>query len=383
MSVKAIVQDNYISGVANGKPFSLNSSHPTFAAMKRAIERKNWTRVPKLISLADQILSSRNGAVTLKNGVVYYHGRAVHSSLTARIIEASKRGEKVSHFLKFLDNLYQNPDQRAVNELYDWLVRNKMPITDRGCFAAYKVVDSNFRDKHTGKFDNSVGAVPMMPRKDVDPVRERECSQGLHFCSLEYVRHFYGQGDHLMGVEVNPKDVVSIPRDYNYSKGRAWRYEVVLEIADADPVINGKADAAVFQTSVLPLEADRKKLLAKVLAHPTIKRAITRRKIKVRNLRKGTLGRLTKLYAGLPVIEVPPQSKLDANPIKVAREAASLTVVELAAEMDIAPKAVHDVERFAKVGQKKVDIFVAAIKSLADRKAVGLAESAPEAAVTA
>jgi hypothetical protein len=43
-------------------------------------------------------------------------------------------------------------------------------------------------------------------------------------------------------VKINPRDVVSIPTDYNDSKGRACRYEVVDEI-DKD-----KADEAFAKT---------------------------------------------------------------------------------------------------------------------------------------
>jgi hypothetical protein len=34
-----------------------------------------------------------------------------------------------------------------------------------------------------------------------------------------------------MIVKINPADVVSIPSDYDNTKGRTWRYEVVGEIA--------------------------------------------------------------------------------------------------------------------------------------------------------
>jgi hypothetical protein len=33
-----------------------------------------------------------------------------------------------------------------------------------------------------------------------------------------------------MILKINPRDVVSIPNDYGYSKGRACRYEIVGEL---------------------------------------------------------------------------------------------------------------------------------------------------------
>jgi hypothetical protein len=366
-----VLQDKYLSVIVDGKPFSLNASHPTFSAMKRAIERKQWNRLPKLVTLAERLMATKGGAVTIKNGNVYYHGRVIHSTLTTRIIQMVKEGKKVAPMLKFMDNLYQNPSQDCINELYEFLRHNKLPITDDGCFMAYKIVDKNYKDCHSHSVDNQVGAVPIMPRKNVDGDRRTLCSNGYHFCSLAYLSSSF-PGAFIMGIKINPKDVVSIPEMVE-GKGRTWRYEVVMELADRDPVSVTK-DAPIYLTSVLPVEADRKKLLAKVLAHPIIKRAIAKRKLKVANLRKGTLGRLTKLYAKLPLLNAPLPSKLEQNPIQVARVQAGLSIGDVAKELGVPSKLVYDAERFSKVGQAKADKFIEAIqKALERRNRIGAA----------
>ena len=378
-SQRFVLQDKYLSVVVNGKPFSLNASHPTFTAMKRAIEQKKWDRIPKLVTLAEKIASGGNGSVAVKNGNVYYKGRVVNTSLTHRILQMVKEGIKIGAMLKFMDNLYQNPSQETISELYDFLNRYKLPITDDGCFMAYKNVNGRYFDNYSNAFDNNVGNVLVMARKDTDTSRRHLCSSGFHFCSLAYLQGFGGSGDHIMGIKINPKDVVSIP-EMDAGKGRTWRYEVVLELADRNPV-SVSTDAPIYLTSVLPVERDRKRLLVKVLAHPTIKRAISKRKLKIKNLRKGTLGRLTKLYASLPSIEAPQPSKLDENPIKVARVQAGLTIGEVAEEMDIASKIVYDAERFSKVGQAKTDEFIRAILAVQARKRANPKALRAEAAV--
>jgi hypothetical protein len=85
-----------------------------------------------------------------------------------------------------------------------------------------------------------------MPRNLVDARRDNVCSQGLHFCSKDYLDS-YGtsnrDADRCMLVKINPADVVSIPSDYNNAKGRVWTYEVVGEMADAQwREILGKKD---------------------------------------------------------------------------------------------------------------------------------------------
>ena len=93
--------------------------------------------------------------------------------------------------------------------------------------------------------DNEVAALPLvagqvtvdiedgvtvvtMERNAVDDDKDRTCSSGLHFCSKDYLGHF--GGERIMILKINPRDVVSIPSDYNDSKGRACRYEVIGEL---------------------------------------------------------------------------------------------------------------------------------------------------------
>jgi hypothetical protein len=57
---------------------------------------------------------------------------------------------------------------------------------------------------------------------------------------MSYLNHFGGARTVI--VKVNPRDVVSIPSDYNGAKGRTCRYEVIGELG-VDP-------AAAFDKSV-------------------------------------------------------------------------------------------------------------------------------------
>jgi hypothetical protein len=127
-----------------------------------------------------------------------------------------------------MENLMANPSYRAVNELYGFLEKNNLPITSDGHFLAYKKVREDYKDCHSGTFDNSVGKVVEMERNQVNDNKEQTCSAGLHFCSEGYLRHF--GGERVMILKINPRDVVSIPTDYNDSKGRCCRYEVIGEV---------------------------------------------------------------------------------------------------------------------------------------------------------
>jgi hypothetical protein len=127
----------------------------------------------------------------------------------------------------------QNPSKRAVDELYDFLEVGELPITEDGHFLAFKNVKSDYKDIHSGTYDNSVGSTCEMLRNKVDEDKDRTCSYGLHFCSIAYLPHFSdSNGGHTMIVKINPKDVVAIPSDYNNTKGRTCKYVVVGEYTD-------------------------------------------------------------------------------------------------------------------------------------------------------
>lgn len=80
-------------------------------------------------------------------------------------------------------------------------------------------------DNRTRKVSNNIGNVVSMPRWMVDADKKVTCSQGLHVGAWNYVTSF--MGDTIIKVRVNPRDVVSVPDDYNDMKMRACRYEVV------------------------------------------------------------------------------------------------------------------------------------------------------------
>jgi hypothetical protein len=236
MSYPYIIQGNNITVVIGNKPHTVGKSHITYNRLLNAIKAEDWETVENVINPKDVVLEFGKGNVTIKGETVFWKDRELHSALTKRMVAMIQDGFSVEPLVAFMDNLMENPSKRAVDELYGFLETNNLPITPDGHFLAYKKVKFDYTDCHTGTMDNSVGKVVEMERNAVDDNKERTCSEGLHFCSREYLNHF--GGDRLVIVKVNPRDVVSIPVDYNNSKGRTCRYTVVDEI-DKD-----KADEA-------------------------------------------------------------------------------------------------------------------------------------------
>lgn len=222
----------------DGKMKPVDTAHGNYDAIKNAIIACQWDIIPNLINIKEQVesaiqASATAGKVTIENGEVFYNNKAIHNTLTERIIDMVRQGFDIGYMVKFLENLMKNPSYRAVNELYGFLESGAIPITENGTFLAYKKIRNDWTDIHSGTFDNSIGAVCEMPRNMVDEDSSRTCSAGLHVCSYDYLAHFSRDNDDRVVIcEINPADVVSIPADYNNTKMRVCKYTVIGEVED-------------------------------------------------------------------------------------------------------------------------------------------------------
>lgn len=192
----------------------------------QALKDKNYDLLPSLISDAQKVADFSNGLFVLKDGQVLINNEPVHSVLAEKILEFAKEGLPYEPLVKFAKNVNLNPSYRAQTDLFAFLDKNNHPITEDGNFIAYKKVKDDFKDVHSGTIDNSPGKVVSMPRNKVNEDPDQTCSFGLHAANFDYASNFYGGGK-MIELEINPKDVVAIPVDYNQSKMRVCEYKVL------------------------------------------------------------------------------------------------------------------------------------------------------------
>lgn len=245
----------------DGRVTNIDSSHKNWEKILDGIrELQRETRADplspavaelhdKLSELADAgnakgINAAGHGRVVVKQGVVYYDDEPIRSAITDRIIWGLSEGFDMLPYMRFLDNAMDNPSARAVDEMYGFMEKHNMGITDDGYILGYKKIRENFTDIWSGKFDNSPGQTIKMRRNQVDDNPTRTCSKGLHFCSMAYLPHFgSGPGHRIIIVKVNPRDIVSVPLDYNHAKVRCCEYTVLSEYTgdDKDDLLGSKA----------------------------------------------------------------------------------------------------------------------------------------------
>ncbi len=228
MSYPFIIQGSNLTVVIDGNPHTISNTHVTFEKVKEAIKAGDWDKVKDIIEPKKVVLNYGQGNLSIQGETLYWKGKPWHNAMATRMIQMLQDGFPIEPMVNFMNNLMCNPSNRSVQELYGFLEKNNLPITPDGCFLAYKKVRADYKDVHSGTFDNSPGQVVEMERNEVDDKADNTCSHGLHFCSKDYLQHF--GGERIVIVKINPRDVVSIPTDYNQSKGRACRYEVISEL---------------------------------------------------------------------------------------------------------------------------------------------------------
>ena len=222
-----IITDSSITLVASdGKPYTISNSNASFNEVLKRISNNDFEDIESLFDCGKGVGIYTKNNIVVQDGTVLYKGQPVNNHVTDRILDFMRQNLPYQPLVNFLDKLMANPSQRAVEQLYSFLEHKSMPLTSDGNFLAYKSVRADFTDHHTGTVDNHVGAV--IPRKERNQVCDDAnvaCALGYHAGSLEFAKGF--SGNNLVIVEINPADVVSIPKDANCQKLRCTFYKVV------------------------------------------------------------------------------------------------------------------------------------------------------------
>lgn len=230
-----LIQGNNVIVIHNGTSFNIGPDHYNYADILKSIKEQDWARLVTLLSPATTVVTYGSGNVEIKDGVVYWRGTPFTGALAMHMLRLHRDGFPVDPLINFMTRLMGNSSKRSIEQCYDFITRNNMPITPDGYFLAFKKVrKGTYKDIHSGTIVNTVGSVIEMPRNEVDDDPNSYCSAGLHFCSEEYLGTFGDAQDHVMILKIDPADVVSIPADANGAKGRCCRYTVVAEL-DGDP----------------------------------------------------------------------------------------------------------------------------------------------------
>lgn len=242
-----ILTDNSLTVVIEGKAHTMANTHPAFLQAQEALKAEDYEKLQNLFDVSKAVgeYLDQEANIEVKDGAVYYDGEVIHNLVVDKILDFMRQNLPYQPLVKFLGKLLDNPSHRAVDELYSFLEHKNMPLTPEGNFLAYKGVRSDFTDFYSGKCDNSVGSVLKMRRSGVCDDARHGCSSGFHAGTYDYAKGYASSGGHLLVVEINPSDVVSVPYDCECQKLRTSEYKViaVYETIEAPPL-----DEALYES---------------------------------------------------------------------------------------------------------------------------------------
>lgn len=228
--------------------YNISRDDSRFVKLKEAIKSDDVDLIRSLVSPKKQWRRPKNSKeffegstlTQLENGVVVdSNGEMLPEDLTKRMSGMMEEGFDALPLERFWNNLRQNPSERAKQLLWNFLAHQGHALTEDGCFIGYRGVRTDFKDKHTGTFDNSPGSVCKMDRDKCDPNPNNTCSKGLHVGSYDYASGF---GPVVVEVKVNPMNVVSVPVDYNGQKMRVCEFQVLN-------VCKSRVDTEMYESS--------------------------------------------------------------------------------------------------------------------------------------
>lgn len=256
-----------LTAFLKGNVYTADNTHASWSQLVSSVATADEnTDLDALIRLFDPALAVQDyfkkvsERVSVSGGHVYVDGDEVDGGLSDHILRfmSEDDGKRATALVNFLEKVMTNPNQHSRDQLYDWLSRYDFAINDEGNFLAYKGVynrssgnsvggtDEDMLDDserkypyesassgraivdgqvYNGRIPNGVGATVEMPRGDVQHDPSVGCHTGLHAGTWEYASTFTS-GPVLL-VEINPRDVVSVPTDCDWQKIRTCRYTVV------------------------------------------------------------------------------------------------------------------------------------------------------------
>ena len=250
--ISYIIFSNTLSVVVKGKTYTISKEDSKYVKALELTLNNKEEDLYRLLNVTSII--AEDLGIEINNGLVTYNGESLPKALNRMIVAMhEQRLTNIQPLINFWNKLKLNPSYRPLNFLSDFIEANNVVINESGNLILYKIVARTkepdvFRDLYTGKFEHRFGVPVSMPRNKVDDNIDNTCSYGLHVCCWNYIPH-YGSAvsgnDAIILVEVDPQDIVAIPRDYNNSKLRVCKYIPISEYKFAD----GQLKEVLFQIS--------------------------------------------------------------------------------------------------------------------------------------
>ena len=225
--IKYTITNESITFIWQGSSRTVKEGSPNFKELRSALFDKRWDDVAKHLTVGRSLESWAKGKFSVGGDVIKYNGKELPENLTSRITTMARNGENPEPMFMFWEKLQKNPSYRSVNQLWNFMQHQNIALDTEGNILAYKAVDPNYQDYHSGKFTNKPGTTNQMPRNEISDDPDFACHAGFHVGSIEYAQTFGGPDRRMVICKVHPEDVVCIPHDESSQKMRVAKYVVI------------------------------------------------------------------------------------------------------------------------------------------------------------
>jgi hypothetical protein len=252
--VAFIIGSTFVAVNYNGQAYSINKSDSRFEKVLAILKSKKYDKLEDALNIPKAIAVFSAGNIKVFNGSILYKDKEVNNVITKKIFEYIDKEYPYEPLVRFLDKIMENPSVNSQNQLYNFLEKYNLPLTDEGDFIAQKAVTDKFKDFQTKTKDNRVGQIVKEDRSKISDDPNSACSFGLHVGAPGYINEYFGgkNAKKIILVKVNPRDVCSVPKDCNAQKVRVCEYKVI-------GVVGEKAEE--FDSSYAP--ANEKQVIKK------------------------------------------------------------------------------------------------------------------------
>ena len=244
-----------ITVVVDGEMYVASSDHPNWAGIVQGAQDFD----PDVIDLFDtskavaQKFESLSERVSVSSGRIFFDGEEINNALTEQVLSFLAEGvDDYKPLIRFWEKVATNPQQDSREQLFRFIQQNGITIHEDGDLVLYKGVRNDGLqwtsisqgpavvngEAVSGHVPQPIGGVVEMARAKVAFDPSVPCSTGLHAGAWSYANSF--GGGNVLTVKINPRDVVSVPKDSNDQKVRVCRYTVIDVVkAEITTVVHG------------------------------------------------------------------------------------------------------------------------------------------------
>lgn len=225
-----IVSKSGITVVFEDGPRMLHKSSAHYQEALDALNSGNVARLKDIMDPCGAIKRYSNNELSFeKDGSLSFEGMRFGAKLQSLLKSCMNRGLPWDTLARFATNCLANPSSRVHSEIESFLETEGLPITEDGCFLAYKLVTVDNLDADHCLFDCSTGKTVEYPRNKISRTARKGPERGMSAGGKAYVDS--GIVGKTVVVKINPADVIGVYA-HPYREAVICKFSVVKESND-------------------------------------------------------------------------------------------------------------------------------------------------------